>query len=165
MNSIYTIGHSTHSITAFLDMLGKFQIETLIDIRSVPFSQYSPQFNQSLLQNSLAASGITYVFLGNELGGRIQDASCYKNSQIPHTKTGYALYLAYDTIITKNWFTAGIEKVQTIANEGRSAIMCSEENPEHCHRELIVGRRLKELGHGVIHIRSNRNKNKQLELF
>jgi len=33
--SIYTIGHSTHSIEDFIDLLKAFSIETVIDIRSI----------------------------------------------------------------------------------------------------------------------------------
>ena len=50
-------------------------------------------------------------------------------------------------------------------DKGLCAFMCSEENPEKCHRELIVGRRLRELGIQVNHIRAKSEKKEQMDLF
>jgi len=108
---------------------------------------------------------IKYLFFGDELGGRINDSTCYKDEMIPEQKVGYALHLNYDKIINKEWFNSGINKIIELIQKGNCAIMCSEENPEKCHRELIIGRRLREIGINIIHIRSNKNKQDQLNLF
>lgn len=167
MKTIYSIGHSNHDIGVFCGLLKEFRVTCLLDIRSVPFSRFYPQFNQAALRESLAAEKIGYVFLGRELGGRIADASCYQDGQIPNVKAGYALHLKYEAIRDTEWFNSGIVRLLDLAAGATCAIMCSEENPERCHRELIVSRRLRELGYEVIHIRSeqSRLRQNQLELF
>ena len=44
MDSIYTIGHSTHPIEEFLDVLRAYNIQLLVDVRTVPRSRKNPQF-------------------------------------------------------------------------------------------------------------------------
>ena len=165
MKQVYSIGHSNHDIDIFCSLLIHDNIEYLIDIRSTPFSRYYPQYNQERLVKSLEIVNIKYIFLGNELGGRINDITCYKDGIIPSKKVGYALHLNYENICTKEWFQNGIEKLIKIIEQETCAIMCSEENPEKCHRELIIGRRLKELGYIVKNIRSKENNQEQLGLF
>jgi uncharacterized protein (DUF488 family) len=165
MKQLYSIGHSNHDINCFCNLLKQANIEYLVDVRSVPFSKYYPQFNQERLITSLEAVNIKYMFLGKELGGRINDISCYKDEVIPDKKVGYALHLNYESICTKEWFNNGINTLLRIVKQGNCAIMCSEENPEKCHRELIIGRRLKELGYCISHIRAKSDTQEQLGLF
>ncbi len=165
MKTIYSVGHSNHEMESFCTLLTQFGIEYLIDVRSVPFSRYYPQFNQERLIKSLNSIQIHYVFLGSELGGRIKDTSCYINEVIPEKKIGYALNLNYEEIIKKDWFNNGINSLLTFSEKGTCAIMCSEEDPEKCHRELIIGRRLQEIGINIVHIRAKPDKQEQLSLF
>jgi uncharacterized protein (DUF488 family) len=165
MTTVYSIGHSNHSIDYFCDLLLQSKVRYLLDVRSVPFSRYYPQFNQERLLKSLNQLKIEYVFLGSELGGRIKDVSCYKNGLIPEKKIGYALHLEYNEIIKRDWFNNGIKKIISFCENDTCAIMCSEEDPEKCHRELIIGRRVRELGIQVIHIRAKTEKKEQIELF
>ncbi len=165
MSVVYTIGHSKHPLPVFFSLLHGSGIQNLADIRSVPYSRFAPQFNQGRLRDSMAEEGIRYLFLGDELGGRINDAECYIDRSIPELKAGYARFLDYDAIRAKDWFNSGIAKLLELAETGATAIMCSEENPEGCHRELIVGRRLRELGLSVFHIRSKKAETGQIGLF
>ena len=165
MKTVYSIGHSNHNIESFCDLLLQSKIQYLIDVRSVPFSRYYPQFNQERIIKSLNQLEIEYIFLGFELGGRIKDISCYKNGLVPEKKIGYALHLKYEEIIKKDWFNNGINTLLSLVNKGTCAFMCSEENPEKCHRELIIGRRLRELGIQIIHIRAKVEKKEQMDLF
>jgi uncharacterized protein (DUF488 family) len=52
-------------------------------------------------------------------------------------------------------FAAGLERLLTGAGTYRVAILCSEENPEHCHRRLLVGRVLTDRAITVLHIRGD----------
>ena len=63
-NHIYTIGHSTHSLEAFITVLQKHTINCIVDVRSMPASAYVPQFNQATLSTYLATQNITYLYLG-----------------------------------------------------------------------------------------------------
>lgn len=69
MNTIFTIGHSDHSLDEFLNLLVQHRISALADVRSVPFSQRQPQYSKPALAEALACRGIAYVYLGEQLGG------------------------------------------------------------------------------------------------
>jgi uncharacterized protein (DUF488 family) len=165
MSTIFTIGHSNLSIGDFCGLLHDRDVRCLADIRSVPYSRYCPQFNQKALAGSLEAARIGYSFLGDVLGGRIREADCYLGRAIPRVKAGYAEYLDYGAICSKDWFNSGIAALLELARGDACAIMCSEEDPGRCHRELIVGRRLRELGASVVHIRSKDGDAGQIGLF
>ena len=68
---LFTIGHSNHPIAHFLALLQQHAIAALADVRSVPYSRRHPQFSRAPLAQSLAAAGIDYLFLGDELGARL----------------------------------------------------------------------------------------------
>src|SRR5262245_44876564 len=74
---LYSIGHSNHSIERFLHLLELHRIEALIDVRSVPYSRFSPQFSIHALRTAISEAGRAYVFLGKELGGRPEGREFY----------------------------------------------------------------------------------------
>lgn len=74
MHTLYTIGHSNQSFEELLQMLQTMGIQVLIDVRSVPASKYTPQFNREPLQAALNKAGIHYMWFGNEFGARRTDA-------------------------------------------------------------------------------------------
>src|ERR1700730_12916411 len=100
---IYTIGHSKHPIERFVALLQQHGIDALADVRSTPYSRFNPQFNREKLQASLAAAGIRYVFLGEELGARSKDASCYDEEG----------RVSYAKLAQTAPFRAGIERLLT----------------------------------------------------
>ncbi|WP_129590411.1 DUF488 domain-containing protein, partial [Cryobacterium aureum] len=65
---VYTIGHSTHPIDEFVNMLKANGVERLIDVRTVPGSRHNPQFGEHELVVSMPEAGIDYQRLA-ELGG------------------------------------------------------------------------------------------------
>ncbi len=78
---IYSIGHSDHSIQAFLELLRRHQITVVVDVRSQPYSQWAPQFNRESLARALEEAGVHYIFMGDSLGGRPTDRSFYDPGQ------------------------------------------------------------------------------------
>ena len=82
--AIYTIGHSTHSMDAFISLLEKHHIDAVADVRSVPYSRWQPQFNRESLQSALGDHAIAYVFLGKELGARSDDRRCYEDGRVSY---------------------------------------------------------------------------------
>ena len=139
---VFTIGHSNHSLEAFLALLRRHDVEEVIDVRSSPYSRYSPHFNHDVLNAALGKAGIEYVFLGGELGGRPADRSFYDAD-------GRVLY---DRLADGDSFPDGIRRVMRHADERRAALMCSEKEPLDCHRTLLVARTLAEFGVAVEHI-------------
>lgn len=140
-NVVFTIGHSTHSIEAFIDLLEAHSVTAVADVRSAPFSRYNPQFNKDALEKGLRAHGIKYVFVGRELGARSDDPSCYENGRVQ-----------YPRLARTELFKQGLSRVIQGAHDHRIAVMCAEKDPLECHRTLLVGRALDESGIEVTHI-------------
>ena len=149
---IYTIGHSNLPIDKLIELLKNHSIAMVFDIRSIPYSRF-PQFNRENLMQTFDNLGITYIWEGETLGGRIQDP--YKAKIVPDRKTNIAELIDYDYLIGREWFQNGITGLIEVSRQKATVIMCSEENPARCHRSLLVGRRLIELGVKVCHIRGD----------
>ena len=139
--TIFTIGHSKHTLDEFADLLKQHGVTALADVRSTPFSRFNPQFNKDALAHELKARGIKYVFLGRELGARSDDRSCYENGRVQYVR-----------LARSELFWQGIERVRRGADEHRIALMCAEKEPLDCHRTLLVARALDEQGVEVMHI-------------
>ncbi len=130
--TLWTIGHSTHSIQAFTELLKAHQVQVLVDVRRFPFSRRHPHFNTEALEKSLAAIGIEYQTLPS-LGGRrtpLPDSANtgWRNSGF----RGYADYMQTEP------FRAGISGLQELAEPRPTVIMCAEALPWRCHRSLIA---------------------------
>ena len=145
MPHLHTIGHSNHELATFLDLLREHKIDCIADVRSHPFSGYSPQFDAPSLKATLKSEGIAFVPLGRELGGRPEEESMYD----PTGRVYYGL------VAKSAMFLDGIERVERGCVDRRVALMCSEENPTECHRHLLVSRVLVERGMEVTHVRGD----------
>jgi uncharacterized protein (DUF488 family) len=144
LREVLTIGHSTHRIEKFIELLRQHEVTAVADVRSAPFSRYNPQFNKEALAAELKRNGIAYVFLGKELGARSNDPSCYEDGRV-----------RYGWLAKTEAFHAGLERVRTGAEMNRIALMCAEKEPLECHRTLLVARSLAESGMTVTHILSD----------
>ncbi len=60
MGLLYTIGHSRHEFEYFVNLLKKFEINYLLDVRSIPYSKYAKTFNKEQLKSSLFTKRIEY---------------------------------------------------------------------------------------------------------
>lgn len=142
--TVYTVGHSTHTIEKFLDLLERNGITALADVRSSPFSRHNPQFNKDVLSAELKKHGIAYVFVGKELGARSDDPSCYEGGKV-----------RYGRLATTGLFKEGLDRVLSGAQKYRVALMCAEKEPLDCHRTLLVSRALEQRGVSIVHILSD----------
>jgi len=129
--TIYTIGHSTHSIDEFIDILKSFEINSLVDVRSLPGSRHCPQFNGEDLAVSLAAAGIDYQHIIG-LGGRRRTR---KNSANVGWRS--ASFRGYADYMQTPEFETNLEELIRLGRERRAVIMCAEAVPWRCHRSLI----------------------------
>jgi uncharacterized protein (DUF488 family) len=139
--TVFTIGHSTHSYEHFLSLLRASAITALADVRTTPFSRHFPHFNETTLRSDLKLDGISYVFLGKELGGRPSSRSFFCDGVAD-----------YEKMAKTEMFASGIKRVIEGAKKFRVALMCSEHDPLDCHRCLLVGRALSGEGIKLIHI-------------
>ncbi|MEZ4503018.1 MAG: DUF488 domain-containing protein [Dehalococcoidia bacterium] len=138
---LLTIGHSTRGLGSFLELLVSYQVTAVADVRSVPFSRWTPQFNQEGLRAALKQRGIAYVFLGTELGARSDDPSSYVEGRVQYRR------LAESKI-----FQQGIKRLLEGSETQRIAVMCAEGEPLDCHRTILVARELDSAGADVAHI-------------
>lgn len=139
---VFTIGHSNHAPDAFVKLLVRHAVDAVADVRSAPYSRYTPDFNHDALAGLLDDIGIGYMFLGGELGGRPTDRSCYDAD-------GRVLY---DRVAETDGFDDGIRRIIRNADDRRIALMCSEKEPLECHRTLLVARSLAQRGVALAHI-------------
>lgn len=142
MHTVWTIGHSTHTLEQFTAMLQEAEITAIADVRSTPFSRHLPQFNQLELKDALREVGIAYSFLGDLLGGRPKHKHLYVD--------GVA---NYEAMAKTDDFRLGLRRVQNGIKQFRIALMCSEHDPMDCHRCLLVSRELHQIGIEIAHIR------------
>jgi hypothetical protein len=132
---IYTVGHSTHTITFFLDLLNHFGINYLADVRSLPASRFNPQYNKKSLARSLEDYGIRYHHFGEEFGARQSAPDLLdEEGKVDFSKMRASVK-----------FKAGIEQLKKDTGEGYViALMCSESDPLSCHRFSMISPALKE---------------------
>ncbi len=140
-DKIYSIGYATHTIESFIDTLKKFNITAIADVRSQPYSKFKPEFNRENLKQALFNNGIEYVFLGDNVGARIEALECYKN--------GHA---DYDLISKHPLFQKGLARIVKGMKKYSIAIMCAEKDPINCHRTILICKQLKNNNIQIIHI-------------
>ncbi len=139
---VFTVGHSNHPPETFINLLLRHGIDEVADVRSAPYSRYTPHFNYEPLQQALDDIGIAYAYLGGELGGRPPARSCYDTDG----------RVQYDRVAETMQFDDGIRSIIRAADERCVALLCTEKEPLECHRALLVARALAERGVAVQHI-------------
>lgn len=139
---ILTVGYGNRSVEDLIALVRREGVEFLIDVRSSPQSRFKPEFSGDPLGQAMRLAGIRYVFMGDTLGGRPQDPSCYENGHV-----------IYDLVQQKDFFAAGIDRLLDAAAKGfQVCLLCSESRPEECHRSKMIGVALSARGVGVIHL-------------
>ncbi len=128
---VYTLGTSTRSMEEFLDVLRAKGIARVCDVRSFPASRRYPQFSREPFSAALRGAGVEYFWLGEELGG--------------YRKGGYEKHMQTDA------FASGLSRLERLAAEAPTAVVCAEALPWRCHRRFIAGV-LEEKGWEVVHV-------------
>jgi uncharacterized protein (DUF488 family) len=132
IETLWTVGHSTHSIEEFLAILKAHGIQQIADVRSIPKSRHCPQFNINEFPRSLRAAGVEYAHI-KALGGRRHTRKNSINTGWRNSSfRGYADYMATEG------FAQGLEELMAMAREKPTAILCAEAVPWRCHRSLIA---------------------------
>ncbi|QGA53705.1 DUF488 family protein [Sulfolobus sp. E5-1-F] len=150
---LLTIGHSNRSLDEFIEILKKFNVEILIDVRRWPKSSRYPHFNKENLKTSLEENGIKYLWK-EQLGGyrkigkdveNIDIGKCFKSE-------GFRAYAIY--ILTNEKAIETLEEIRRINKI--KVIMCAEKSPWNCHRKIISDWFLAK-GDEVVHIIDREN--------
>ncbi len=144
--SCYTIGHSNYDLYQFIKLLKPHNINLIVDVRSYPYSKYVSHFNKDELKSSLEEENISYLFMGDKIGGKYNDPDLlFSDGSVNYTKVSQT-----------SKFIDGIQNViEEIKNGKILAIMCSEKDPFDCHRFVLVSHQLEKNGITVKHILGN----------
>jgi uncharacterized protein (DUF488 family) len=129
---ICTIGHSTHPLDEFVNLLKKNEVTHLLDVRTVPRSRHNPQFNKETLPDSLGAAGVKYTHLPGLGGLRHARKDSINEGWRNASFRGYADYMQTQE------FGENVNRVIELAARDRCALMCAEAVPWRCHRSLIA---------------------------
>ncbi len=142
-NLIYTIGHSNHNIDYFKELLDTYNIDCLIDVRSMPASAYNPQFNKESLNNYLKLYQINYLHFGEEFGARHTEIDLLDDFG----------KVDFDKVRKTEKFLSGVNRLKIGLSKGfKIALMCSEAEPFDCHRFSMISYYLVRNGFDVNHI-------------
>ena len=129
---VLTIGHSTRSLEAFIELLQAHDVKRLVDVRTVPRSRHNPQFNKEVLPAALRGGA-----------DRI------------HPRAGVGRPAPCPPRLAEHWLAQrflprlcglhadGRVRVSSGRADGngggeRIALMCAEAVPWRCHRSLIA---------------------------
>jgi uncharacterized protein (DUF488 family) len=140
---LFSIGHSHHDLAGFLGLLRRTAITAVADVRSHPFSRRLPQFHRPDLERALQALGMSYLFLGDRLGGRPEDHALYDADG----------RVDYERVRATSSFRAGLETLVQAAEDSPVAMLCSEADPLDCHRGLMITPALLEVAIAPLHLR------------
>ncbi len=124
----------------FVRLLKLHGIATVADVRSQPYGRLE-HFRREPLAAALEAAGTHYAFLGDELGARRAERECYEDGQA-----------VYERVAKLPAFLAGVARLETLASEAPTTMMCAERDPLDCHRTVLVARELVARGWQVRHI-------------
>ena len=139
---IYTIGYGNRSIDDFVKLLRDYNIKFLVDIRSQPYSRFNPDYSKDALEKRVKTHLLRYVFMGDTLGGRPKDSSCYVDKKVDYAR-----------VREMPFFQRGISYLHTAWEKQLCiALMCSEAKPQECHRAKLIGNFLTEQNIDVAHI-------------
>lgn len=132
---VYTIGHSTRTLDEFVAMLNAFDVDTVIDVRTVPRSRINPQYNLDTLPDTLAGFGIGHLQIA-ALGGLRK-----KSKTVPDETNGFwanRSFHNYADHALSEEFTAGLEQLVAMSETRRCVLMCAEAVWWRCHRRIIA---------------------------
>lgn len=131
---LYSIGYATKPLAVFIDQLLHYGIDSVADVRSVPYSKVFHDYHQESLQLALPKAGIRYVYLGKELGPRSQESAHYDECG----------QVQFDRLVKSSLFQRGVARLAKGMGKGHCiALMCAEKDPANCHRSLLIGHYLK----------------------
>lgn len=144
MGNLYTIGHSILKYDLFRELLKKYNIDCLLDVRSVPYSKYIEQYNRDIISQYLNMDNIRYVYAGRYFGARQADIGLYDMDGC----------LDFEKVRQTSLFQSMLNNVQKGLQEGHNvALMCTEKEPYDCHRAIMVGRGFELASVPIAHIR------------
>jgi len=139
--AVLSIGYGDRPWNDFMQRLRSQNVAFVVDVRSRPRSR-QPEFNREALDILLAGISVRYLFMGDALGGRPDDLTVYVDGKVD-----------YERCKQRSEFQTGLDRIVAAYEGGyRVAVMCSELDPERCHRSKLIGEALKKRHVPLSHI-------------
>lgn len=132
---IFTIGHSSCTLAAFVALLRQVGVDLVVDIRSLPRSRANPQFDIGVLPESLTAQGIEYRHLPALGGRRHRIAGSLPSTNLLWREPSFRNYADY---AETEPFRDGMDELLRLARDHRVALMCAEAVWWRCHRRIVA---------------------------
>jgi uncharacterized protein (DUF488 family) len=133
---VLTVGHSTRTLDELVAALRAGGALRVADVRRFPGSRRHPQHERAALERGLADHGIDYVWLGESLGGRRGESVPVERS--PNRAWRIAAFRHYADAMSTPEFLAGVDELERLAHDRRTALLCAERLWWQCHRRLIA---------------------------
>jgi uncharacterized protein (DUF488 family) len=134
--AVFTAGHSKRTADELLELLREAGVTRVIDVRRYPVSRRFPQHGRERLRGSLEAAGIGYEFLGDSLGGRLEPKTPPEASR--NAAWREPALRAYADALDSPEVLAGLARLEELARERPSAVLCAERDWRDCHRQIIA---------------------------
>lgn len=145
MREIFTIGYTAFQFEDFITVLKKYNINSIIDVRSSPFSKHHSEYNMDILNTELKKHGFAYRNYKKEFGARQPEIKYYPNG-----------YLNFSLFAKSDIFISGMKKIINASELGyRFVLMCAEKEPVTCHRAIMVAREFYQKGFSIKNILEN----------
>ena len=149
---LFSVGHSNQSIEEFFQLLESQRIDCILDVRSMPYSKYTPHFNEAPLKAWLNQHGVLYAPFGKHFGARRSD--CLKETKfVKKGEKEIKPQVNFELGVNTLDFLSGVDRLNKALDQGRRvSLMCSEADPLGCHRFSFISRYFYDLGWDVQHI-------------
>ncbi len=142
---VYTIGYTGFNIESFINILKKYNISCVIDVRSSPFSRRYPSYNQADIKAELVKHNILYRNYIDEFGARQTNPQFLTNG-----------YVDFKKFRKSAQFLSGVDKLRKgIELQYTFCLLCAEVDPMTCHRSILLSKGLVDLNIKVSHILRN----------
>lgn len=163
---IYTVGYTlfqqggTIDIGKLFETLKEYNINFLVDVRSMPFSKQYPQCNASSMKITGKELGVPYMSMP-EIGAKVSDQQnvfskasdiFFEHDVFPIAKSlrpEKTELHSSDEIVdfrkfrNDKYFISGLKRIEAAYDKGFTlCLMCSEKEAMDCHRYFLVSKAL-----------------------
>ena len=149
--AVYTIGYALKTVESFTRILKNNGINALLDVRTTPYSKAYPDFNEDRLKQSLESEWIAYFPFKNQFGARRSEDGAYDDIQ--YYDGNKISYVNFEKTYRLRQFQLGaIETLEYIWRGYTVCFMCSEVEPQNCHRCIMVSNYFQKMGMTAKHL-------------
>lgn len=143
-NKLFTIGYSGFpKIEEFLNTLKQYNVQVLIDVRSIPKSALFIEYDKEHLKSLLEKNHIYYLNYSKQFGARQTNPAFYNSDG----------RLDFKRFSKSVQFMDGVSRVNK--SKANICFMCAEKDPAECHRAILVSKAFSDRGYEITHILPN----------